>query len=1545
MALINRIEISNFLNIMDAEPWMPSYRHVEYILGGQATAIQMDNGLGKTSIAEAIMTVLSRNSKFARNTLAKMAPLTSTSPFGAYYSHIRIEFVVRNSEPTDDFFTLAGEDVPGETWVFGICGNRRERGTNDPGLKYYYYSGILDNCPVADIENNVLITNDAFRTTLRNIRGSSWDVGADEWHERVHEMLPKHVIHQLVEFQKAGAGDSSADLYNVTVRRDPKTKKEIESFEEAFFRKMVAPELLAGAMGDEAEDNEWFFEETIEASLRKLVDASRKTRNRLKELQDARAALDEMEPVKVSAREADEAVTDFRDTTRKIAQEVVLLTDLVDRDPLPGIPHAAQSLQGLAGALAKNIVIVPGEFPGKEQFVLLAQGFKEISEADLNDINQAALREKVDSIPHLSQVLEYTCGLSVETPGHKPNGYALEASLSLVAKLGKLKLGISRESALDAIKQAFSWFISVADTNPYRRKAKIISAEIRAIEETLMDLDKTLQENQRQVNESQEAMEKFGRGRIVYDQMRSSALFTDEEMLAPGVVGQTIDEAYQNADHELRSFEKRHTQLQGGYDAWNTFQKAFPKSADPATCLAALLNEQQAAKSIVQDAKEKLERLQHELRHVTQETNRLELNRSQAQTAVERLDEYATGVLAYRKRFGDKRPDVISASIKNKLAEARQAHNNCLDKLNTLQTLEEKRLEYSCNEIFGGMSPETWLNEAQIKREQLVIQRVEVGNKLNSLRRQLEELKGAKLSAPSIILDAIKSVPKHISVRPLHEVIASGVKDKAKRNQAMTLFSTVMFAPVVSNANDAALVAKAIHGNGFGETLPVPVFIEGPLLEYLSGVEISFKELEGRKLACTFLVGVETLAVQAALNDAYIPEVIKCVEKDIQDNEVKLNVIEDNLSELASDGFLLSLASEARKAVQADLPDSLVLAKEQQEEAKAKLDEAEALDVESVREIISSMKQFLKAGGDAKREDLAGHLAQIVLNKEFAEAKKNLIESQESEAKSALNNADESFKEVEVGHDVQSMLNGAAKFVNDDGPRFMEVAISRKQDLEIKRQTADERRKYDFKVAQGYLDEMKAGGIAQLQSSFKELKEKQAEIQQTQKNKNDEKGVKHAQVEFIQESAFLLDQAILALLKQYRQISRIRDELPKDEVIRPESDPRWELADRMRMSIIAMNEDGSNQMCREFRQEMEEMQIDNKAKEARRMHNKVRQTSEEFFRRREVFLAACRNGRIRGLSPSELSNLAEIKDNYSTVATFAEEILKSIEKNEEIFQRASQDEKTLRHKTVERLAKLANHANNNLVSLKKVLSETPQATFRVDVSIASQDENEKFLSSLSAAMETRLESLEMEVSQLGITGNSDSYGRDDMLAWIRQQSHQHLFHDASIKVIHPDIRGGKPISLTNEDVLSKGQKSAISLMWTAKMAQFAMERSIGSQVPGKYRRRARSQSETVLIVDGLFSNLSRRALIDEAMQSFRHTKGHFQLIGLIHNPAYANNYEVFPTYIMVRPFGSVDNPDRSRCWIKAEHWKHDGIQIKDGMLGEVTAVSTHQRTR
>lgn len=1543
MALINRIEISNFLNITDAEPWTPSYRHVEYILGGQATAIQMDNGIGKTSIAEAIMTVLSRNSKFARNTLDRMAPLTSTSPFGAYYSHIRIEFVVRDNEPTDDFFTLAGEDVPGETWVFGICGNRRERGINDPGLKYYCYSGKLKDCPVADTAKNALITNEAFRTTLRDIRGSSWDVGAEEWHDRVHEMLPKHVIHQLVEFQKAGAGDASADLYNVTVLRDPKTKKEIESFEEAFFRKMVASELLAGAMGDEADDNEWFFEETIEASLRKLVDASRKTRNRLSELQDARSALDEMKPVKAAAVEAEDAVIDFRDASRKIAQEVVLLTDLVDRDPLPGIPYATQPLQGLAGALARNIVIVPGDFPGKEQFVLLAQGFREISDADLNDINQTALREKLDIAASLSQVIDYKCGLSVETPGHKPNGYALDSALSLVAKLGKLKSGINRESAQEAIKQAFSWFVSMADTNPYRLQARGISAEIKAIEGALETLNSNFGKNEQAIAAAQGAMQQFSHGQVVFDQMRSSKLFTDEEMHAPGVVGQTIEEAYKKADRELRTFEQRHTELQLGYQAWNRYQQAFPGSDDPATCLAALMSDQQAARDIMLKARNYLEQLQHKLRLATQETNRLELAYSNAQIAVERLDEYAPSVSEYQKLFCDEKPDVVSTNIKAKLAAAQQFYKDCQDKLDTLQTLEEKRQEYNCNEKFCGISPDTWLENSKTKREQLFVQKSESGHRLDSLLRQLEELKDAKLSTPSIVLDAIKDVPKYISMRPLHEVIASSIKDETKRNQAMTLFSTVMFAPVVSNADNAAIAAEAIHGNGFGETLPVPVFIEGPLLEYLSGVEITLKELEGHKLACTFLAGVETLAVQAALNPDHLPEVIKCVEADIQTHRGKLKTIEDDLRELDPDGFLIVLANEARKAIQANLPDSLVSASEQRETAKISLNEVEATDTETVRDLISAMKGFLKAGGDVKRNELANNLAQIAPEREAASANKASLELQESEATIARDVAEQSFKEVEISHEAQSMLKDAVKFVSEDGPHFMKDAKSKNHDLETKRQTADNRRKFDFSVAQQYLDETKSGGIEQLQSSLQVLLDKKQELQQEKANKSSEQQSKNAKIAGIQESAFLLDQAILALLKQYRQISRIRDELPQGEAIRPESDSRWELADRMRMAIIAMN--SSNQMCREFRQEMEEMRIDDKAKEARRMHNKVRTTSQEFSTRRDAFIAACRNGRIRGLSPSELSNLAEIKDNYPAVAILAEEIFKSIEKNEEIFQKASQDEQILRHKTVERLAKLANHASNNLAMLKKVLNETPQATFRVEVTIASQDENERFLSNLGSAMETRLEGLDREISQLGIIGNTSSYGRDDMLAWIRQQSHQHLFREASIKVIHPDIRGGKPFSLTNESKISKGQKSAIALMWTAKMAQFAMERSIGSQVPGKYRSRARSKSETVLIVDGLFSNLSRRALIDEAMQSFRHTKGHFQLIGLIHEPAYANDYDVFPTYIKVRPFGAMDNPDRSRCWIKAEHWKHDGIQVKDGMLGEIAAVSTHQRTK
>ncbi|WP_043510350.1 hypothetical protein, partial [Halomonas sp. BC04] len=92
-------------------------------------------------------------------------------------------------------------------------------------------------------------------------------------------------------------------------------------------------------------------------------------------------------------------------------------------------------------------------------------------------------------------------------------------------------------------------------------------------------------------------------------------------------------------------------------------------------------------------------------------------------------------------------------------------------------------------------------------------------------------------------------------------------------------------------------------------------------------------------------------------------------------------------------------------------------------------------------------------------------------------------------------------------------------------------------------------------------------------------------------------------------------------------------------------------------------------------------------------------------------------------------------------------------------------------------------------------------------------------------------------------------------------------------------------------------REAVSLMWLVKLSEFAIEREL-RELPGHHKRRARSSRESVILLDGLFSKLSHRRLIQDSLESLRNTRGRFQMIGLIHNPNYENDPEIFPTYLV-----------------------------------------------
>jgi hypothetical protein len=160
---------------------------------------------------------------------------------------------------------------------------------------------------------------------------------------------------------------------------------------------------------------------------------------------------------------------------------------------------------------------------------------------------------------------------------------------------------------------------------------------------------------------------------------------------------------------------------------------------------------------------------------------------------------------------------------------------------------------------------------------------------------------------------------------------------------------------------------------------------------------------------------------------------------------------------------------------------------------------------------------------------------------------------------------------------------------------------------------------------------------------------------------------------------------------------------------------------------------------------------------------------------------------------------------------------------------------------------------------------------------------------------------------------------------VRQEAYRRIFRSPGIRYVNPNIRAdGRPRDLDTD--LSTGQKTAMSLSWTVRLAEFAIEREAGrSLTRASARRRVRERAQNLLIIDGLFSDLSDEGLIRSAMSGIRDTWGRFQLIGLIHNTKYQNDFDVFPVLLLGKSHGAPGG----NCWVSVE----DGAPVQPEAAG------------
>jgi hypothetical protein len=75
MALMNRWEFSNFLDSRGQKrEWTADYMGEVFVFNGLSTAVNMENGLGKSSAAEGVLGVLSWNRDLMGKTVKRIAP-------------------------------------------------------------------------------------------------------------------------------------------------------------------------------------------------------------------------------------------------------------------------------------------------------------------------------------------------------------------------------------------------------------------------------------------------------------------------------------------------------------------------------------------------------------------------------------------------------------------------------------------------------------------------------------------------------------------------------------------------------------------------------------------------------------------------------------------------------------------------------------------------------------------------------------------------------------------------------------------------------------------------------------------------------------------------------------------------------------------------------------------------------------------------------------------------------------------------------------------------------------------------------------------------------------------------------------------------------------------------------------------------------------------------------------------------------------------------------------------------------------------------------
>lgn len=998
-----------------------------------------------------------------------------------------------------------------------------------------------------------------------------------------------------------------------------------------------------------------------------------------------------------------------------------------------------------------------------------------------------------------------------------------------------------------------------------------------------------------------------------------------------------LQQQTQQQNHQL-------TQLEQNRSSWEAFNAAYPGQSPTGF----------------------IQRIQEEHQNLLQQKQPLESVLTQARQVQQQLQPLALQRDHFQHLFGDAKP----VGLKEQLLEQERQLKQQLEQLESeirqhqrsAQALDTFRQQHADKQ------PADWLSEAQHAYPALATEASQIEKELPRLDHYLKHLDTDPLAASDQEQRALTLLQEQgLTPRPLHEALLQLEPDSSKKQPLLIQAAAFLFAPVLTDQEEAQKAAKLLLQKQFA----LPVFCESGLKACLDA---------GQPLMGAAL-GYETLAVKAATDPDSISQLREQVQQRIaylqqRQEEVRIEIelynpygesyalveqavqaIRDNshsqleqlsqeLSELHQDAERLknqltpeslSTIADFQRYLELGGDTALTEAVQQIKETEPQLnpllpriEQLEQVLHQSQRQALEA-ENYVQAGGEEQYQQLQNRVRQSELEIAQLEEGVSQTTAQKEQLQQQLKSLTSQLEQVFADGE-HSRLERLSAYVASDDVSFMANHAEREAELIAQQERCTRRMRWNFQRIKDYLAMRGSKGtdsqldktLATLDQQIKQLKTERKELQQRIED------LRH-QISRSESLMKLIDELAMEWLEQLRELDyHSKQIIPLTEAI--EDSPLFELFAAYAQQLtdeeqpVEQLQSLQSQLIESLRAE----QLNERGKELSRQEKliaqlmmQLRQLLTQSLKEAQLFNAT-EKARLGALQDPDQEGFSDqsLNDLLSLEVTLKSQLKQHESRVEQLRASQNQVEAGLQ----ERLSRIIADAAGNLQILKRVAkshSSDEGAHFDIQAEVIDEQAISDMVASLLSEIETH-----QEISRKRQQQNPESYSEDkqqkDLQELIRRRIYRSLFRNIAIRLRHTAIRSHGRLFSLNEQ-MSEGQREAVSLMWLVKLSEFAIERDM-RLVASPQRKRERASRESVIILDGLFSKLSHKKLIEDSLESLRNTRGRFQMIGLIHNPNYENDPSIFPSYLV----GSV---------IGGQHGQGGHVIVREGAEDQEENIS------